>query len=48
LVEARPDHVLILPWNLTAEIIAQLPEVYGWGGDFVTAVPNLKHHTGEV
>jgi SAM-dependent methyltransferase len=48
LLEEKPDHVLILPWNLTREIIGQLPEVAGWGGDFVTAIPTLKHHTGEV
>lgn len=42
LAEARPDHILILPWNLTGEIIAQLPEVGRWGGDFVTAIPEMR------
>jgi len=38
---ARPDYVLILPWNLRAEIAAQLSHVREWGGRFVTAVPEL-------
>ena len=42
LMDARPDHVLILPWNLTAEIVASLPQVEGWGGDFVTAIPEIR------
>jgi SAM-dependent methyltransferase len=39
--EARPDHVLILPWNLRDEIAVQLDYVRDWGGRFVTAVPEL-------
>lgn len=42
LLEQRPDFVLILPWNLRDEIVAQLPQVRGWGGRFVTAVPELR------
>ena len=38
---ARPDYVLILPWNLRAEITAQLSGIRDWGGRFVTAVPEL-------
>lgn len=44
--EARPDYILILPWNLRDEIIAQLPDVPEWGGRFVTAIPELKIHSG--
>ena len=44
LAEARPDCVLIIPWNLTDEIVAQLPEVAAWGGRFVTAVPAIRFH----
>ena len=36
---ARPDLVLILPWNLKDEIVAQLPRVRGWGGRFVVPIP---------
>lgn len=39
---ARPDEVLILPWNLRDEIAAQLAYVRDWGGRFVTAVPELR------
>jgi len=38
----RPDYVLILPWNLREEIIAQIPQVTGWGGQFVTAIPSVR------
>lgn len=39
MLAARPDYVLILPWNLKDEIIKQLAGVRGWGGRFVTPVP---------
>ena len=42
LIAARPDYVLILPWNLKAEIMAQNEVVREWGGRFVTAVPRLQ------
>jgi SAM-dependent methyltransferase len=41
LLAARPDYVLILPWNLRDEIVDQMREVGGWGGRFVVAVPRL-------
>jgi len=40
--EARPDVVLILPWNLREEIVAQLAFVRDWGGRFAVAVPSLQ------
>lgn len=39
--EARPDYVVLLPWNLRAELTAQLVYVREWGGRLVTAVPEL-------
>jgi hypothetical protein len=39
---ARPDYVLILPWNLKSEIIAQLSTLRALGTRFVTAVPALQ------
>lgn len=39
--ESRPDYVVILPWNLREEIIAQLAYIREWGGKFATAVPKL-------
>ena len=38
----RPDDVVLLPWNLRDELVAQLDYVRGWGGRFVTAVPELR------
>lgn len=40
--ETRPDVVVILPWNLSAEITAQLAGVAEWGGRFVTFVPEVR------
>ncbi len=37
----RPDYILILPWNLKAEITSQLAYIREWGGKFVWAVPEL-------
>ena len=39
LIAARPDYVIILPWNLRTEISHQLQEIRSWGGQFVTAIP---------
>lgn len=38
----RPDLILILPWNLREEVMAQLAYVQEWCGQFVTAVPALE------
>jgi SAM-dependent methyltransferase len=37
----RPDDVVLLPWNLRAELVEQLAYIRTWGGRFVTAVPRL-------
>ena len=43
LAPARPDYVLIMPWNLREEISAQLaPVVKDWGGRLVVALPHLE------
>ncbi len=44
LIAHRPSHVLILPWNLKDEVMAQLAYIRDWGGKFVTAVPHLEIH----
>lgn len=41
LQESKPGYVVILPWNLKHEIMAQLDYVRSWGGEFVTAIPAL-------
>jgi SAM-dependent methyltransferase len=40
--ETRPDFVLILPWNLKDEIVAQMADVRGWGGKFIVPIPRLE------
>ncbi|WP_114972561.1 class I SAM-dependent methyltransferase [Rhodoferax ferrireducens] len=37
----KPDYILILPWNLRQEVMAQLAYAQAWGAQFVTAVPTL-------
>jgi hypothetical protein len=37
--EAKPDYVLILPWNIKQEIKAQLDGIKSWGGQFIVPVP---------
>jgi hypothetical protein len=39
---ARPDYVLILPWNLKDEISAQASYIREWGGRFVVPIPEVK------
>jgi SAM-dependent methyltransferase len=36
---ARPDYVVILPWNLRDEIIGQLRHIRSWGGRFIIPIP---------
>ncbi len=38
----KPDYVLILPWNIRQEISVQHDYIRQWGGQFVTAVPELS------
>jgi SAM-dependent methyltransferase len=40
--EARPDYVLILPWNIREEVMTQLADVRSWGGQFVVPIPEVK------
>lgn len=41
LMETKPDFVLILPWNITQEIVTANKAVRDWGGRFVVAIPEL-------
>ncbi|CAN7560838.1 class I SAM-dependent methyltransferase [Phenylobacterium sp. LjRoot225] len=40
--EVRPDYLLILPWNLKAEIMGQLAHIAEWDGRFVVASPRTE------
>ncbi|WP_454888190.1 methyltransferase domain-containing protein [Sphingobium herbicidovorans] len=42
LLAARPDYVLILPWNLRDEIAEQLEPAREWGAQFVIAIPEIQ------
>jgi len=42
IMETRPDYVLILPWNLKAEIMSEMSGIRDWGGQFVVAIPSLE------
>lgn len=40
--ETRPGYVLILPWNLKAEIAKQLEYVREWGAKLVVPIPEVQ------
>lgn len=40
--KARPDYVIILPWNLKRELMVQLDYIRGWGGKYAIAVPRME------
>ncbi len=40
--EAKPDYIIILPWNLKDEIMAQLEFIREWGARFVVPIPELQ------
>ncbi len=42
LTQNRPDYIVILPWNIAAEVRAQLAPLAAFGTQFVTAVPELR------
>lgn len=40
--ETSPDYLLILPWNLKNEIIAQMAYIREWGGKFIVPIPEVE------
>ena len=42
IMATRPDYLVILPWNLKTEIMAQMQAVRAWGCQFVVPIPELK------
>ena len=42
IMATRPDYLVILPWNLKTEIMAQMQAVRNWGCQFVVPIPELK------
>jgi hypothetical protein len=39
--EARPDYLLVLPWNLGAEIMSSMQAVREWGCKFILPIPEV-------
>jgi len=39
--ETRPDYLLILPWNLRQEIVAQLRYTAEWGCKLIIPIPEV-------
>jgi len=42
IAEVRPDYLIILPWNLADEIMADNRSIAEWGGKFVIAIPQTR------
>jgi hypothetical protein len=42
LIEARPDYIFVLPWNIKDEIIEQMAMVRDWGAKFIVPVPEAR------
>ncbi len=42
IMQTRPDYVLILPWNLRDEVMAQMSGIREWGGKFVVPIPETR------
>jgi SAM-dependent methyltransferase len=42
IAEAKPDYVLILPWNFKDEIMKQMAHIRTWGGRFVVPIPEVR------
>jgi SAM-dependent methyltransferase len=42
LEQARPDFILILPWNLKDEIVSQLSYARAWGARCVVPIPEVE------
>ncbi len=42
IAETRPDYLLILPWNIRDEVMAQMAHIREWGGRFVIPIPTVE------
>jgi SAM-dependent methyltransferase len=40
--DAKPDYVLILPWNIKEEIMDKMHHIRDWGGKFVVPIPVVE------
>jgi hypothetical protein len=37
---AKPDYILVVPWNLKSEIMSQMRHVGSWGAKFIVPIPD--------
>jgi hypothetical protein len=44
LAEEKPDYIVILPWNISHEVMTSLKALHQRGARFVTAIPQLTIH----
>jgi SAM-dependent methyltransferase len=42
ILEAKPDYLLILPWNIKEEIMEKMYRIREWGGKFVVPIPAVE------
>ena len=42
ILERQPDYLLILPWNLSAEVVVQEAEYRRRGGRFLVPIPEVR------
>jgi len=42
LKKEKPDYIIILPWNISDEIVKQLSYAKNWGAQLFTAIPEIK------
>jgi SAM-dependent methyltransferase len=42
IAEAKPDYLLILPWNLKNEIVEQMHFIQEWGGKLIVPIPEVS------
>lgn len=40
--EAKPDYIIILPWNLYDEVSKELSYTREWGAKFITLIPDVR------
>jgi SAM-dependent methyltransferase len=43
--ERRPDIILVLPWNIATEVVAQNSFARDWGARFFAAIPSMREFT---
>jgi hypothetical protein len=48
LLAQQPDTVLILPWNIAAEVARDMAAIGRWGGRFATAIPTLRFFAAQT